>query len=304
MPRQFVILSGKGGTGKTTVTGALAALNAPMVLVDADVDAANLYLLLDPQIQERRPFQGSYKARIRSGHCIACGKCEELCRFDAIFFDGPGNGRVPKTFRIMESRCEGCGVCAHFCPEQAIEFKPENTGESYVSQTRFGPMSHARLVPGAENSGKLVTYVRQKAEELAQQQKLDWILIDGPPGIGCPAIAALTGVDAALIVAEPTVSGLHDMERIATLIQHFQVPAYLCVNKWDLSPELTEKLQQRARSLGIEPCGQIRYDMAVVEAMVRKQTVVEYTDSGSAEDLKQLNANLRKLLLEKSQTNR
>ena len=161
-------------------------------------------------------------------------------------------------------------------------------------------MSHARLVPGAENSGKLVTYVRQKAEELAQQQKLDWILIDGPPGIGCPAIAALTGVDAALIVAEPTVSGLHDMERIATLIQHFQVPAYLCVNKWDLSPELTEKLQQRARSLGIEPCGQIRYDMAVVEAMVRKQTVVEYTDSGSAEDLRQLHLNLRKLVLEKS----
>ncbi|MCD6339257.1 MAG: ATP-binding protein [Verrucomicrobia bacterium] len=298
MPRELVILSGKGGTGKTTVAAALAGLSAPVVLADADVDAANLYLLLDPEIRRREPFFGGYKARIRPGHCTACGKCEELCRFDAVFFDGPGNGRVPRTFRIEETRCEGCGVCVHFCPEEAIDFRRENTGESYVSSTRFGPMAHARLIPGSENSGKLVTHVREKARELAQAERLDWIYIDGPPGIGCPAIAAVTGADAALVVAEPTVSGQHDMQRIAALIDHFQIPCFLCVNKWDLNPALADALEQEARSLGMRPSGRVRYDAAVVEAMMRKQTVPERARAGAGEDLRRLHSALRQALAE------
>jgi MinD superfamily P-loop ATPase len=281
--RELVLISGKGGTGKTSIVASFAALAAKRaVLADCDVDAADLHLVLEPRVLRRSDFVGGSKACIKPGHCTACGKCEELCRFDAIYYDGPGNGRVDKTFRVDSLACEGCGVCSYYCAEEAIEFSPVVAGQWFVSDTRFGPMLHAGLGVGAENSGKLVTLIRQTAEQVARQHHLDLVLCDGSPGIGCPVIASLTGASLALVVVEPTASGLHDFRRVAELMGRLGVPGLMTVNKADLNNEMTERLEQLARELGIAPVGRVSYDPAVTSAQIARKTVIEASDGQAA----------------------
>jgi len=284
--KELVVISGKGGTGKTSLVASFAALAGRVVLADCDVDAADLHLVLEPQIVRRENFSGGKRARIKSGHCTACGKCEELCRFEAIYFDGPGNGRVDKTFRVDPIACEGCGVCAWFCAEEAIEFGPVVNGQWYVSDTRHGPMVHAKLGIAEENSGKLVSTVRQEAKKIAEERDLETVIIDGPPGIGCAVIASITGADLVLIVTEPTLSGLHDMARVAEVARHFEIPALVCVNKWDLNPEVTEQIEQSARQRGLGLAGRVRYDRAVTDAQLRGQSAVEYQQDGCCKDIR------------------
>jgi MinD superfamily P-loop ATPase len=251
-------------------------------LADCDVDAADLHLVLEPRVVRRTNFIGGSKARIKPGHCTACGKCEELCRFDAIYYDGPGNGRIGKTFRVDLLACEGCGVCAHYCAEEAIEFGPVVAGQWFVSDMRFGPMVHARLGVGAENSGKLVTVIRQSAEKIARQHNLDLVICDGSPGIGCPVIASLTGASLALVVVEPTASGLHDFRRVAELLDKLGVSGLMTVNKADLNGEMTERLEKLARKLGVSPVGRVPYDPEVTSAQIARRTVIEASDGPAA----------------------
>ena len=285
---ELVVISGKGGTGKTSVVASFAVLAEKVVLADCDVDAADLHLVLQPRTLARGKFSGGSRARIMAGHCTACGKCEELCRFDAVFYDGPGNGRVAKTFRVDRIACEGCGVCAWFCAEDAIDFAPAETGQWFISDTPHGPMVHAKLQVAAENCGKLVSLVRNEAKKLATQRKLDLVIIDGSPGIGCPVIASITGASLVLVVTEPTLSGLHDLSRVAELTKHFSVRTLVCVNKWDLNAELTAQIESHARQSGAEIVGRIRYDRAVTEAQIKGQAVVEYAEDGAAADVRQL----------------
>jgi len=294
--KELTIISGKGGTGKTSIVASFAALTDNIVLADCDVDAADLYLVLNPKIINSEDFTGGSIARIKSGHCVACGKCEELCMFNAIFFDGPGNGKYPKTFRVDPITCEGCGVCAWFCPEKAIEFKPAINGQWFISETRQGPIVHARLGIAEENSGKLVSIVRNAAKEIAERTSLDIVIIDGSPGIGCPVIASVAGVDMVLAVTEPTLSGKHDLERVVKLAEHFKIPIGIAINKWDLNEEMTHNIEQMVTEKGIDVFGRIRYDRAVTDAMVNEVSVVEYTDSGATVDIKILWDNVYKKL--------
>jgi len=286
--KELVVISGKGGTGKTSLVASFAALADKAVLADCDVDAADLHLVLNPTVRRRAKFTGGSRARVLPGHCTACGKCEEVCRFDAVFYDGPGNGKVDKTFRVDPIACEGCGVCAWFCQDRAIEFAPAVNGEWFVSDTRFGPMVHARLGVAEENSGKLVSLVRTEAKEIAEQRHLDWLLIDGAPGIGCAVIASVTGSDFVLIVTEPTLSGLHDLGRVAELARHFNIPAAVCINKCDLNGEVASRIEADAAERGLPVLGHVRYDRCVTEAQIQRKSVVEYTDNGAAGDIRQL----------------
>lgn len=249
-PKEIVVLSGKGGTGKTSLTAAFATFAHKTVLADCDVDAANLHLLLTPRVTETGTFIGGHEASIREEDCTKCGLCAGLCRFGSV-------SEIDGWFGI--SNCEGCGVCVEFCPAKAIDWKPSVTGTWMVSDSIAGTMVHARLRPGAENSGKLASLVRKLARDQAQAQNAYIVLIDGPPGIGCPAIASLTGASAALVVTEPTPSGLHDLERILDLAGHFSVPARVLVNKWDLNPELTEQIETLARSKGCSVAQRLPY---------------------------------------------
>ncbi len=286
--KEIVVISGKGGTGKTSIVASFAVLAKNTVLADCDVDAADLHLVLEPRIVRRNQFSGGSQARIMPGHCTACGKCEEVCRFDAIFYDGPGNGRVAKTYRVDPIACEGCGVCAYFCAENAIEFAPVVNGEWFVSDTRCGPMVHARLGVAQENSGKLVSIVRTEAKKLAEQRNLDLVIIDGSPGIGCPVIASISGADLVLVVTEPTLSGLHDLGRVADLTKHFGIETLVCVNKWDLNKDISLEIERLASRKGLSMAGNVRYDRAVTEAQIAKKSVVEYRENGVATDIKEL----------------
>jgi MinD superfamily P-loop ATPase len=286
--KELVVISGKGGTGKTSIVASFASLAENGVVVDCDVDAADLHLVLQPRIVRREDFLGGSKARIKPGHCTACGKCEELCRFDAIYFDGPGNGKVPKTFRVETVACEGCGVCFDFCAEKAIQFEPAVCGQWFVSETRVGPMVHARLGVAAENSGKLVTQLRRTAQQVAVQQKRDLILCDASPGIGCPVIASLTGASLALFVVEPTISGQHDFLRVAQLTMQLGVPGILAVNKADLNDEVTRNLEELARERKIAVVGRIPYDPAVTRAQIARKTVVEASGGPAAQAIRSL----------------
>ena len=286
--KELVIISGKGGTGKTSIVASFAALADKCVLADADVDAADLHLVLEPTIIHREKFSGGSRARIRSGHCTACGKCEEVCRFDAITYDGPGNGRISRTYRVDPIACEGCGVCAYFCAEKAIEFAPVVNGQLFVSETRCGPMVHAKLGVAEENSGKLVSLVRTRAKAIAQERKLDLVLIDGSPGIGCPVISSITGADHVLVVTEPTLSGLHDLRRVCELTRHFGIETQLCINKWDLNEELASEIEAQARQGEVRVAGKVRYDQAVTKAQIKRKSIVEYTHSGAGADIRQL----------------
>lgn len=300
--KHIAVISGKGGTGKTSLVACFAALAGNAVLADCDVDAADLHLLLAPRIVHREPFIGGKRARITVEPCTACGTCKELCRFNAISFDGPGNKSMEKTLRVDPVACEGCGVCAWFCPERAIEFRPEVNGEWFISETRLGPMVHAKLGVAAENSGKLVTTVRSNAKRIAEEHGLNLVLIDGSPGIGCPVIASMTGVDLVLVVTEPTLSGLHDLERVADLTRHFGVATMVCINKWDLNPDLAARIETKARERGLALAGRIRYDRAVTEAQVRRKTTVEYRQDGSAEDIRAVWAQVQAKLMRAVET--
>ncbi|HUV77175.1 MAG TPA: ATP-binding protein [Desulfobacterales bacterium] len=268
--KELVVISGKGGTGKTSLMAAFASLAENKVLCDSDVDAADLHLLTDPEIKERHDFRGGSTAVIHPDKCTECGLCRDLCRFDAI----------NEAFKVDLIECEGCGVCVDFCPEQAIDFPVKTCGEWFISDTRFGPMVHARLGIAEENSGKLVTLVRQEAKKLAEKNKLDLLLTDGPPGIGCPVIASIGGATALLIVTEPTVSGLHDMERVAQLAAHFKVPGMVCVNKFDLNPEQTHAIEKLAEEKNLAFVGRIPFDPVFTESMVQGKTIFE-TKTGS-----------------------
>ncbi len=283
--KQVTVISGKGGTGKTTILASLAALGKRAVLVDADVDAADLHLLLRPQVRHREAFVASQVAVIDPGKCNQCGKCAEACRFDAI-----------KDFQVDPISCEGCGVCFHFCPQGAILLKEVQSGEWFISQTRCGPMVHAKLGVAQENSGKLVTLVRKEAQRIAREGNYPLILIDGPPGIGCPVIASLGGVDAVLAVTEPSVSGIHDLERVLGVSRHFQVPAWVCVNKWDINPENTEKIETFCQREGFPVIGKVPFDPVVTKAMVMESTVVEYTGGIVAQEIKKMWARFQRLI--------
>ena len=276
-----MVISGKGGTGKTSVVASFAALAESKVLADCDVDAADLHLVLSPKIVRREEFSGGKSASITTDECIGCGKCASVCRFDAISFDGPANDVVGKTYRIDPIACEGCGVCAYFCPVDAVVFSSSINGEWFVSETRHGPMVHAKLGIAEENSGKLVTTIRREASRIAKESGLDLVIIDGSPGIGCPVIASITGASQVLIVTEPTLSGLHDLNRVADLAGHFDIPTAVCVNKSDINPDMTARIREHCSERGIDVLGEIRYDTAVTRAQIEGISVVEY-DSGSA----------------------
>jgi MinD superfamily P-loop ATPase len=264
--KEIVIISGKGGTGKTSMVAAFAALAENKVLCDADVDAADLHLIMDPTIKEHHDFESGYTARINQESCTNCGLCRDLCRWNAISED----------FVVDPIECEGCGVCYYFCPEKAIEVPLNTCGEWYLSETRFGPMAHARLGIGEENSGKLVTLIRQEGKKLAEEKNLDLLLTDGPPGIGCPVIASLGGATAVLIVSEPTVSGRHDMERVAELAAFFKVPAMVCVNKFDLNPGEAEAIEAFARERNVGVIGRVPFDASFTKGMVQGKSIVEF----------------------------
>lgn len=300
--KELVVISGKGGTGKTSIVASFAALAENKVLADCDADAADLHLVLSPTIVRREDFSGGKKASILAEKCIGCGICAKVCRFDAINFDGPANDMVGKTYRIDPIACEGCGVCTRFCPVDAVNFSPSINGEWFVSETRYGPMVHAKLGIAEENSGKLVTTIRREAKRIAQEQGLELVIIDGSPGIGCPVIASITGASLVLIVTEPTMSGLHDMDRVADLAHHFGIPTAVCVNKSDINPEMTYKIRRRCLERSIELAGEIRYDAAVTHAQVERKSVIEYKGGYASADIASLWNNV-KLLLESTATN-
>ncbi len=283
--KELVVISGKGGTGKTSLTASFAALAPNAVLADGDVDAADLHLILAPVPRHREEFRSGHAAAIRADDCVGCGRCATLCRFDAIGPAArPGNGA--RVFAVDAGACEGCGVCVWNCPVRAIDFPEQTCGEWFVSDTRHGPLVHARLYPGAENSGKLVSLVREQARELAQRENRELVLVDGPPGTGCPVIAALTNAHGLLVVTEPTVSGAHDLARVLELAGHFKIPAAVCINKWDIHPEQADRIEAAARTAGATPVGRVRYDKAATAAQRLGQTIVEAGASPLADDIR------------------
>jgi MinD superfamily P-loop ATPase len=286
--KEIVVISGKGGTGKTSMVASFAALAGKKVLADCDVDAADLHLVLNPRIEHREDFSGSKKARILENECVSCNRCIEECRFDAIHYPVLNNGEIRDTPQVNPIFCEGCGVCMRVCPAEAISFEPVVSGELYISSTNYGPMVHARLGMAEGNSGKLVAQIRQEARSIAEREGLDYIIVDGSPGIGCPVIASITGADLVLVITEPTLSGRHDLLRVSELTTHFQIPTIVCVNKWDLNPEVAEQIEAEAKECGIKAAGRIRYDNAITKAQIMRASVVEYTGGAVSEDIRQV----------------
>jgi MinD superfamily P-loop ATPase len=275
--QEIVVLSGKGGTGKTVVLASFAALSRSKVVCDCDVDAADLHLLLRPTIRETHEFSGRPVADINLDACNRCGLCVEVCRFDAI-----------QDFLVDSFACEGCALCREVCPQEAVTMRDNLAGHWYVSDTRYGPLVHARLGPGKENSGELVAVVRAHARNMARDQGAEYILSDGPPGIGCPVISSLSNASLALIVTEPSLSGIHDLERVLAVCRHFGVTALVCINKHDLDGEGTRRIQDYCRRAKVDVAAMIPFDQAVTEAVVQGVPVVEYSDGPAARSIARL----------------
>ena len=273
--KQLTIISGKGGTGKTSLTAAFAFL-ADAVLADCDVDASDLHLILKPDVKKKEIFYGMELASVDKSKCIDCKKCYESCKFRAIDED----------INIIRESCEGCGVCEYVCPTDAIEMIKRDSGYSYISETRFGPMSHAMLMTAEEASGELVAVVRENAKKLAKEHGKELIIIDGPPGIGCPVISSITGVDLVLIVTEPTLSAIHDLERILEVAAHFDVSATVCINKYDINEEKTADIEKYCNDMGITIVGKLPYDTVFTDAMIHERSVVEFSDGKISEEIK------------------
>jgi len=275
--REIVVLSGKGGTGKTVVVASLAALADNKVLCDCDVDAANLHLVLQPTVKQTHEFWGLKVAAIDPEACTGCGLCVDACRFDAI-----------EEFQVDPLACEGCGFCLQVCPEQAVTMVDTLAGHWYVSDTRYGPLVHARLDAGQENSGKLVAVVRQKAKAIAKNKGSAYVLSDGPPGIGCPVISSLSGAELALIVSEPSLSAIHDLERVLAVCRHFGVAPLVCINKYDLDEENSRRIEDYCHQTGIDVGAKIPFDTVVSDAVTQGVPVVEFGDGVVSQRMEEL----------------
>jgi len=275
--KEVVILSGKGGTGKTSIVGSFAALSRGKVLADCDVDAADLHLLLKPVIQQNNEFWSGQVAVIDEEKCTQCGLCQDVCRFDAI-----------DNFKVIPASCEGCGFCYHICPVEAITMQERLSGHWFVSDTKYGPLVHAKLGIAQENSGKLVALVRQEAGKIAEKQGFDYVISDGPPGIGCPVISALSGANLALLVTEPTLSGIHDLERVLGVCHHFGITALVCINKYDLNEDNASKIESYCDNQGVKVAGKIAFDNVVTEALVQGLPVVEYSQGKVAREIEKI----------------
>ena len=283
--KELVVLSGKGGTGKTSIVGSFAAIAENKVLADCDVDAADLHLLLNPTTTEEQEFWSGQVALIDEDKCTQCGLCEDICRFEAIH-----------DFKVDPTSCEGCGFCYNVCPDEAIEMRDCLSGHWFISQTRYGPLVHAKLGIAEENSGKLVALVRQNAKLICEKEGLEYIITDGPPGIGCPVISSLSGANLALLVTEPTLSGIHDLERVLGVCHHFGVPALVCVNKYDINEENTRHIEKFCNSQGVEMASKIPLDNIVTEALIRNLPVVEYSHNGVSREIERLWENIYRKL--------
>jgi MinD superfamily P-loop ATPase len=275
--REIVVLSGKGGTGKTVVAASFAALADSKVLCDCDVDAANLHLVLQPTLEETHEFWGPKVAVIDQEACSRCGLCADACRFDAIH-----------DFQVDPLACEGCGFCLHVCPERAVTMVDRLAGHCYLSDTRYGPLVHARLEAGEENSGKLVTVVRQRARAIAEEEGSAYILSDGPPGIGCPVISSLSGASLALIVTEPSLSAIHDLERVLAVSRHFGIGALVCINKYDLDEGNSRQIEGYCRDARVDVGAKIPFDTVVTDAIAQGVPVVEFADGVVSQRMQEL----------------
>jgi MinD superfamily P-loop ATPase len=283
--KELVVLSGKGGTGKTSIVGSLAVLAKGKVLADCDVDAADLHLLLEPVIQQKHEFWSGQIAVIDEDKCTQCGLCQDLCHFKAI-----------EDFRVDPVSCEGCGFCYRICPAEAITMEENLSGHWFISDTKYGSLVHAKLGIAQENSGKLVALVRQQAKEMAEKQEANYIISDGPPGIGCPVISSLSGASLALLVTEPTLSGIHDLERVIGVCHHFGVPALVCINKYDINEDNTRQIENYCLRQGVEVASKIPFDNVVTEAMVQGLPVVEYSDNSVSREINLLWQNIAERL--------
>ncbi|MBD3414097.1 MAG: P-loop NTPase [Candidatus Aminicenantes bacterium] len=281
-PKQLVMISGKGGTGKTILSACFAHLAENKIMVDCDVDAANLHILLDAQVKETHLFSGGKEARLIPEKCTGCLECVDICRFDAIH-----ENREGKIF-IDPLSCEGCAVCSHICPLDAIAMDPAESGEWFVSETKYGPFVHAKLGAGEENSGKLITEIRKKSTVLAEQNKSDLVIVDGPPGIGCPVIASLTGADLALVVTEPTPSGIHDMKRVIQTAQHFHTDVACIINKYDLNQKNTSELETWCQKEHISLAGKIPFDLKIFNSMVQGIPHTETSSSPASKEIQRI----------------
>jgi MinD superfamily P-loop ATPase len=275
--KEILILSGKGGTGKTSIVGSFAALAESKVLADCDVDAADLHLLLSPSDRDKSEFWSGQVAYIDEEKCTQCGLCQDLCRFDAI-----------SDFRVDPISCEGCRFCANICPVEAITMRENMAGHWFISDTKYGPLVHARLGIAQENSGKLVALVKQQAKQIAERDGLDYIISDGPPGIGCPVISSLSGANLALLITEPTLSGIHDLERVLGVCEHFGIPPLVCINKHDINEDNTRQIERYCLNKGIRVAAKIPFDNVVTEAIVQGLPVVEYTRGEVAREIESL----------------